>query len=253
MDAPDRRAMDISCLTKTLLGATTVPVELVRQLRSELRLQRVVTAYGMTETTGVGSITRPEDDDETVATTSGRPFPGTELIVVDEAGGEAPPGQPGEVWIRGFTVMAGYLDDPAATAQAITPDGWLRTGDVGVKDERGNLRIVDRMKDMFIVGGFNAYPAEIEGLMLRNEKIAQVAVVGAPDERLGEVACAFVRLKRDARCDAEEIIAWCRANMANFKSPRFVEFRDELPMNASGKVVKFTLRERARELAQARS
>jgi acyl-CoA synthetase (AMP-forming)/AMP-acid ligase II len=253
MDAPNRHEMDISCLSKTLLGATTVPVELVRRLRTELRLRRVVTAYGMTETTGVGSITRPDDDDETVATTSGRPFPGTELIVADGAGGEAPAGQTGEVWIRGFTVMAGYLDDPVATAQAITPDGWLRTGDVGVKDVRGNLRIVDRMKDMFIVGGFNAYPAEIEGLMLRNEKIAQVAVVGAPDERLGEVACAFVRLKRDARSDAGEIIAWCRSNMANFKAPRFVEFCDELPMNASGKVLKFALRERARTLAQAPS
>jgi acyl-CoA synthetase (AMP-forming)/AMP-acid ligase II len=253
MDSPNRHDMDISCLTKTLLGATTVPVELVRRLRAELRLQRVVTAYGMTETTGVGSITRPDDDDETVATTSGRPFPGTELIVAEEAGGEAPVGQPGEVWIRGFTVMAGYLDDPAATAQTITPDGWLRTGDVGVKDARGNLRIVDRMKDMFIVGGFNAYPAEIEGLMLRNAKIAQVSVVGAPDERLGEVACAFVRLKRDERSDAQEIIAWCRANMANYKAPRFVEFCDELPMNASGKVMKFALRERARELAKAQS
>jgi acyl-CoA synthetase (AMP-forming)/AMP-acid ligase II len=109
------------------------------------------------------------------------------------------------------------------------------------------------MKDMFIVGGFNAYPAEIEGLMLRNAKIAQVSVVGAPDERLGEVACAFVRLKRDERSDAQEIIAWCRANMANYKAPRFVEFCDELPMNASGKVMKFALRERARELAKAQS
>jgi acyl-CoA synthetase (AMP-forming)/AMP-acid ligase II len=249
IEAPDRSEFDLSSLRKTLLGATMVPVQLVRQLRKELQLHTIITAYGMTETTGVGAICRSDDDDETVATTSGRPFPGTELKVAREDGGEARPGESGEVWIRGFTVMGGYLDDPENTAAATTPDGWYRTGDIGVKDERGNLRIVDRMKDMIIVGGFNAYPAEIEGLMLRNEKIAQVAVVGAPDARLGEAPAAFVQLRPGCTATAEEIITWCRSNMANFKAPRFVAFCETFPMNASGKVLKFVLRDRARELA----
>jgi acyl-CoA synthetase (AMP-forming)/AMP-acid ligase II len=200
----------------------------------------------MTETTGVGAICRRDDDDETIANTSGRPFPGSELKVAGADGGEAAVGEAGEVWIRGFTVMAGYLDDPEATAAAMTADGWYRTGDVGVKDAGGNLRIVDRLKDMLIVGGFNVYPAEIEAMLLGHDKIAQAAVVAAPDKRLGEVAAAFIRLRPGCEATSEEIIAWCRANMANFKAPRFVEFCDALPMNASGKVMKFVLRERAR-------
>jgi acyl-CoA synthetase (AMP-forming)/AMP-acid ligase II len=246
LDAPDRSQRDLSSLRKVLLGATIVPVELVRRLRKELALEHIITAYGMTETTGVGAICRRDDDDETIANTSGRPFPGSELKVAGADGGEAAVGEAGEVWIRGFTVMAGYLDDPEATAAAMTADGWYRTGDVGVKDAGGNLRIVDRLKDMLIVGGFNVYPAEIEAMLLGHDKIAQAAVVAAPDKRLGEVAAAFIRLRPGCEATSEEIIAWCRANMANFKAPRFVEFCDALPMNASGKVMKFVLRERAR-------
>jgi acyl-CoA synthetase (AMP-forming)/AMP-acid ligase II len=138
--------------------------------------------------------------------------------------------------------MSHYLDDPKATAAALSEDGWLRTGDIGALDPDGLLRIVGRAKDMFIVGGFNAYPAEIENLMLAHPAIRSVAVIGTPDERLGEVGMAFVVLEDGAAATAEEIIAWSRDHMANYKAPRRVEFLDALPLNATGKVVKEELR-----------
>jgi acyl-CoA synthetase (AMP-forming)/AMP-acid ligase II len=148
--------------------------------------------------------------------------------------------------------MRGYFDDPEETADAIDPDGWLHTGDIGIMDERGYLRITDRTKDMFIVGGFNAYPAEIENLMLANDAIAQVAVIGVPDERMGEVGMAFVVRRPDSTATAAEIVAWCRDTMANFKAPRHVEIVETLPLNATGKVLKFELRDRAKDLFRAR-
>ena len=140
----------------------------------------------------------------------------------------------------------GYLGDPAETAQAIDAQGWLHTGDIGVMDERGYLRITDRKKDMFIVGGFNVYPAEIERVLATHDAIAQSAVVGAPDERLGETGVAYVVVRPGASLSSAEIIAFCRERMANFKVPRRVELVDALPMNATGKVLKYLLRERAR-------
>jgi acyl-CoA synthetase (AMP-forming)/AMP-acid ligase II len=141
-----------------------------------------------------------------------------------------------EVLVRGYGVMQGYLDDPAATEQAIDADGWLHTGDLGNLDGSGRLRIVGRKKDMFIVGGFNAYPAEIEGFLLNHPAVAQAAVIGVTDERLGQVGKAFV--VRNSGLEARELIDWCREHMAGFKVPRSVEFLDALPLNATGKVVK---------------
>lgn len=146
----------------------------------------------------------------------------------------------GEVLIRGYSVMRGYLDDPAATAETIDADGWLHTGDLGTLDDRGHLRIVGRKKDMFIVGGFNAYPAEIEGFLLEHPAVAQAAVIGVPDERLGQVGKAYV--VRSGPVSADELIAWSRKRMAGFKAPRSVEFLEELPLNATGKVMKDQLR-----------
>ena len=142
--------------------------------------------------------------------------------------------------------MSGYFEDSAATAEAIDADGWLHTGDVGVMDERGYVRITDRKKDMFIVGGFNAYPAEIEDELLTHTAVAQVAVVGVPDERMGEVGCAFVVPDTGETIDADELIAWSRDRMANYKVPRRVEVVDALPLNASGKVLKYELRDRVK-------
>jgi acyl-CoA synthetase (AMP-forming)/AMP-acid ligase II len=240
--------VDLSSLRLAVTGAAVIPVELVRRMREELRFETVLTGYGLTEATGVSTLTRRGDDAEIIATTSGRAIPGVTVRIVDDAGNELPRGEPGEVVVAGYTVMKGYDGDDEATKQAIDADGWLHTGDVGVMDAAGNLRITDRKKDMFIVGGFNAYPAEIERVLLQHAGIGQAAVVGAPDHRLGEVGVAFVVARPGAHVDEAEVVAWSRERMANYKVPRKVVMVDALPMNATGKVLKYALRERARAL-----
>jgi HIP---CoA ligase len=242
---PERERYDLSALRMATIGGAAVPVELIRRMRDELGFETVISAYGLTESCGIVSMCRDDDDAETIANTSGRAIPGVEVRCVDEAGREVPRGRPGEVTVRGYTVMRGYFDDPEETARAIDADGWLHTGDVAVMDERGYLRITDRIKDMFIVGGLNCYPAEIESLLYGSGLFAQVAVVGVPDERMGEVGMAFVVPTPGTRVSAEDVIAWCRENMANYKVPRYVEVRDALPMNAMGKVTKYVLRREA--------
>jgi acyl-CoA synthetase (AMP-forming)/AMP-acid ligase II len=219
----------LSTLRAGVTGAADIPVELVRRIHSELPFQTLMTGYGLTEAGNV-TLSRPGDSFEDVATTAGLPCEGVEVRIADD----------GEVLVRGYGVMQGYLDDPGATADAIDADGWLHTGDLGNLDDAGRLRIVGRKKDMFIVGGFNAYPAEIEGFLMHHPAVAQAAVIGVPDERLGQVGKAFV-VAKDA-VTAEELIAWCRERMAGFKVPRSVDFLDVLPLNATGKVVKDLLR-----------
>lgn len=244
LEHPGRTERDLSSLRLAVTGAAIVPVELVRRMADELAFSTVLTAYGLTESTGVVTMCRQGDAPETIAATSGRAIPGVEVRVVDDAGIQLPPGQPGEVLVRGFTVTAGYLEDPQSTAQSIDPDGWLHTGDIGVMDEAGNLRITDRKKDMFIMGGFNVYPAEVEQVLARHPGVAQVAVVGIPDERMGEVGRAFVvaRPGTEPGTLADELLAWAREQMANYKVPRSVVLSDVLPVNASGKVLKTELR-----------
>ncbi|MYT31074.1 MULTISPECIES: FadD3 family acyl-CoA ligase [unclassified Streptomyces] len=242
LDHPDRGLHDLSALRLVVTGAAVVPLELVERLRGELKVATVLTAYGLSESTGVVTMCRRGDPPEVIASTSGRAIPDTEIRIVDAAGHSQPPGEAGEVLVRGYHVMSGYFEDPAATARAITPDGWLRTGDVGVLDPDGNLRITDRIKDMFIVGGFNAYPAEIEQLLVRHPDIAEVAVIGIPDRRLGEVGKAYAVRRPGSRLTADDLIAWSRREMANYKVPREVEFLPGLPRNAGGKVLKGQLR-----------
>ena len=242
LDHPARDKYDVSSLRIAVTGAADIPVELIRRVRAELPFDVVLTGYGLTEG-GTVSATSADDDPETVATTVGRARPGYEIRIAD-GDQDVEPGGTGEVLVRSATVMAGYLDDPEATARTIDGDGWLRTGDLGVVDERGNLRIVGRSKDMFIVGGFNAYPAEIENALLRHPDVQQAAVIGIPDERLGEVGMAFLVTRSGDPAAAEEIRSWCRAEMANYKVPRAIEIVDELPINATGKVVKDELRAR---------
>lgn len=236
LDHPSRGAHDLSALRLVVTGAAVVPLRLVERLRGELGVETVLTAYGLSEASGFVTMCRRGDDPSVIATTSGRAIPGTEVRV------DAPLGTPGEVLVRGFNVMRGYYGDRAATDEVLTPDGWLRTGDVGVLDEAGNLRITDRIKDMFIVGGFNAYPAEIEQLLGLHPEVADVAVIGVPDTRLGEVGKAFVVRRTGAVLTADDLIAWARREMANYKVPREVEFVGALPRNAGGKVVKGRLR-----------
>ena len=219
----------LSTLRAGVTGAADIPVELVRRIHDELPFQTLMTGYGLTEAGNV-TLSLPGDSFEDVATTAGVPCDGVEVRIADD----------GEVLVRGYGVMQGYLDDPAATAQSIDGDGWLRTGDLGNFTDTGRLRIVGRKKDMFIVGGFNAYPAEIEGFLLSHPAVAQAAVTGVPDDRLGQVGKAFI--VRKGPISAEELIGWCRERMAGFKVPRSVQFLDSLPLNATGKVVKDLLR-----------
>jgi acyl-CoA synthetase (AMP-forming)/AMP-acid ligase II len=244
LDHPELERFDLSSLRLAVTGAATVPVEMIRRMREELTFRTIVTGYGLTESTGIATMCRHDDPIEVIANTAGRAIPDTEVLVVDDDGKVVPAGEPGEVVVRGYHVMQGYFGDPDATAEAIDGDGWLHTGDVGVMDESGNLRITDRTKDMFITGGFNAYPAEIEGMIMRHPAVSQVAVIGVPDHRMGEVAKAFVVLRPGAEWDDAGFLAWCRQEMANYKVPRSVEVLDALPLTASGKVQKFELRSR---------
>ncbi|WP_328554940.1 fatty acid--CoA ligase family protein [Streptomyces sp. NBC_00358] len=242
LDHPSRDAYDLSALRLVVTGAAVVPLRLVERLRTELGVDTVLTAYGLSEASGIVTMCRRGDPPAVIASTSGRAIPDTEVRVVDASGAPAAPGSPGEVLVRGFNVMSGYFEDAAATAEVLAPDGWLRTGDVGVLDAEGNLRITDRIKDMFIVGGFNAYPAEIEQLLGLHPDVADVAVVGVPDTRLGEVGRAYVVRRPHSDLTADDLITWSRREMANYKVPRTVEFVSTLPRNASGKVVKGELR-----------
>jgi len=164
------------------------------------------------------------------------------MKIVDDNGADVPANSTGEIWVRSQAVTKGYLDDPEATAKAIDAQGWLHTGDVGSLDERGYLKITDRKKDMYISGGFNCYPAEIEKLLQAHPAIEVAAVIGVPDERMGEVGKAYVILRPNAKADAPEIIAWARENMANYKVPKSIEFVADLPRNAGGKVLRDDLR-----------
>jgi acyl-CoA synthetase (AMP-forming)/AMP-acid ligase II len=252
LDEPTRPDHDLSSLRLGVTGAAVVPVELVHAMSRELGFSTVLTAYGLTESCGTVTMCRRSDPPEIVAGTSGRAIPGLEVRAVVD-GVPVPAGQPGEIVVRGYTVMSGYWQDATATAAAIDGDGWLHTGDVGVMDAHGNVTITDRVKDMFVVGGFNAYPAEIEAILRGHDGVGQVAVVGVPDERMGEVGWAYVvptpghlGCLDDAAADAfaRGLLAWAREAMANYKVPRGVVLVEALPVNAGGKVRKTELRER---------
>jgi acyl-CoA synthetase (AMP-forming)/AMP-acid ligase II len=246
LDHPDRSQYDLSSLRLCATGAAVIPVELVKRMRAEL-FETVITAYGLTEATGVVTMCRADDDAEVIATTSGRAIPDVEVRIVDDQNDEVPREEPGEIVCRGYNVMQGYFEEPEQTAEAIDADGWLHTGDVGTMDAEGNIKITDRKKDMFIVGGFNAYPAEIESLLLQHPAVALAAVIGIPDERMGEVGMAYVVPASGQTITEDELIAWSREHMANYKAPRKVAVVDALPLNASGKVLKHELRARALE------
>ncbi len=244
---PADRRDQLKSLRLAVTGAAAVPVELLRRMSEELGFDVVLTAYGLTETTGLATMCRVGDPPEVVSSTSGRAIPGVEVRTVRSDGSPTDVGEPGEILVRGYPVTDGYFEDEGATAEAIEPDGWLHTGDVGVLDEAGGLRITDRIKDMFIVGGFNAYPAEIEAALIEFSGVAQVAVVGVPDDRMGEVGAAFVVERPGAKVDTDAFLEFARTRVANFKVPRLVEIVEELPLNASGKVMKQVLRQKALE------
>lgn len=249
---PNRHQYTLASLTKCTTGAAVIPTELIVAMRDELKIKTIITAYGLSESSGLATMCRQGDTPEVIASSSGRAIPGVEVRCIDPEGNPVNTGEQGEIVIRGFNVMQGYLDNPQATAEAIDHHGWLHTGDIGRMDAAGNLTITDRLKDMYISGGFNCYPAEIESHLLRHPDVIQCAVIGQPDVRMGEVGCAFVVRRAGAEISESELHAWARGAMANFKVPRTIIFVDALPLNASGKVVKPTLRQWAQSFAQER-
>ncbi len=235
------RPRDFSSLRVAVTGAAPVPPVLVERMRGELGMSNVVNGYGMTEC-GAIAMTRQGDDAETIAHTCGYPLPGIEVRCIDDAGRDLPSGETGEILVRGHAVMYGYLDDPVATAEAIDGEGWLHTGDIGTIDARGYLAVTDRKKDMFISGGFNVYPAEVEKLLNTHPEVAQAAVVGVVDERMGEVGRAYVVPRSGSSLTEHDLHSWSRMHMANYKVPRSFILLSSLPLNAAGKVVKNSLR-----------
>ncbi|GAA1867051.1 FadD3 family acyl-CoA ligase [Pseudonocardia ailaonensis] len=243
LDHPERPGRDLSSLRVAIVAAASFPDRLVSRMRGELGLDTVMTGYGLTENHAIGTFTLPTDPDEIVDATVGRPADGVTVRIVAPDGSEVAAGTEGELLLGGYAHMTGYLDDPEATAETLV-DGWLRTGDLAVQDENGYVRITDRLKDLYIMGGFNVAPAEVERSLSAMPAIARVAVVGMPDPHFGEVGAAFVVPRPGAVVTPEEVVAYARAAMANYKVPRLVTIVDELPVNASGKVLKQRLRER---------
>ena len=231
LDHPERGGRDLSSLRLAVTGAADVPVALIERMQRELSFETVLTAYGLTEAV-VATMCRPGDAAELVARTSGRSAAGFEVRI----------GERDEILLRGPNLMLGYLDDPEATRAAVDSGGWLHTGDAGRLDPAGYLTITGRLKDMYICGGFNVYPAEVEQVLARLDGVAESAVVGTPDPRLGEVGQAFIVRRPGHVLDAADVLAFCRERLAGYKVPRRVEFRDALPRNPSGKVLKRVLR-----------
>jgi acyl-CoA synthetase (AMP-forming)/AMP-acid ligase II len=242
LSAPNLPAPQHSALRVAFVGASSVPGELIHRLHRELGFSSVMTGYGLTEASALVALTRKTDSAHMVANWAGRPIPDIEVRIVDDTGQSVSCGTAGEVLVRGYNLMKGYYEDSAATADVIDLEGWLHTGDIGVMNEAGYLKITDRKKDIVLVGGFNVSPTEVESILLGCDAIDQVALIGAPDDRLGEVGAAYVVLRPGATVTADEIKLWASAHMANFKVPRYVAIVESLPRNASGKVLKHELR-----------
>jgi fatty-acyl-CoA synthase len=244
LGCPSFAERDLTSLRTGTMAGSPCPVEVMRQVIDRLHMKDVTIAYGMTETSPVSFQTGPDDPVERRVSTIGKVQPHLEVKIVDEAGEVTARGVAGEVCTRGYSVMLGYWDDPERTAEAIDPEGWMHTGDLGVIDDDGYGNIVGRIKDMVIRGGENIYPREIEEFLYTHPKVADVTVVGLPDPKMGEELCAWVRLAPGERADEEEIRAFCRGQIAHYKIPRYVRFVDEFPMTVTGKVQKFIIRER---------
>ena len=250
---PHRKNYNLSSLRLAVTGAAPISVQLVEDLWNELGFETVVTAYGMTESTGVVSICRPDDTAEVISRTSGKAIDGVEMKCANPVTGEElPRGSDGEIWVRGYNVMKGYFDMPEATAETITEDGWMKTGDIGVMDNKGYIRITDRLKDMYIMNGENVYPAEVEGILRRCKGVAQAAVIGVPRAKQGEVGMAFVVRQEASALSEEQLREHCKLNLASYKLPFYVQFIDQLPLNAAGKVMKPELKKQAAEILAAK-
>ncbi len=247
MDHPDFPNRDTTSIRSCIIGGADVNPDLVRAIMEKMGIKDVISAYGMTENTGISTYSRPGDSVDRIAHTAGKLIhDDCDMKVLDpETGEEVPRGTQGEICTKGWFVMKEYYKQPDETARAFDKNGWFRTGDLGVMDEDGYIKITGRLKDMFITGGVNAYPAEIENFLMTHPKVAMASVTGVPDRRMGEVAMAFIKLKEGQEATAEEIIQFSREKMANYKAPKYVKFVDDFPMTATGKIQKFVLRDEA--------
>jgi acyl-CoA synthetase (AMP-forming)/AMP-acid ligase II len=244
VDSPDAADADLTSLERVLYGASTISQAVLERARKRLESAGFTQAYGMTELAPIATLLSPSDhDDPTLAGSAGRAAAHVDVRIVDPAGLDVPRGQVGEVAVRGDNVMLGYWNRPAETAAALR-DGWMHTGDAGYMDERGYVFIVDRLKDMIISGGENVYSAEVENALAKHEAVATCAVIGVPDETWGERVHAVVVLQPGRQAAAEELRAFCRGQIANYKIPRSVSFVDRLPMSGAGKILKRELRAR---------
>ncbi|MGK5642023.1 AMP-binding protein [Streptomyces sp. URMC 126] len=247
LELPDFATYDLSSLRTGIMAGSPCPAEVMKRVVAEMHMEEVTICYGMTETSPVSTQTRPDDDLDRRTGTVGRVHPHIEVkIVHPETGATVPRGEPGELCTRGYSVMLGYWNDPERTAEAIDADRWMHTGDLAVMDEEGYVRIVGRSKDMIIRGGENVYPREIEEFLYTHPKIADVQVIGVPDEHMGEEIMACVILREDAGgLSRDELARYCRGRLAHYKVPRYLRVMDTFPMTVSGKVRKVDLREEA--------
>ncbi|MCC9196800.1 AMP-binding protein [Arthrobacter sp. zg-Y820] len=242
LNHPELKSYDTSSLRFAIAGAATAPETLFSDMSTVLGFQTVAQAYGMTECV-VATLSRPGESLEHAKQTTGPAVAGVEIRVVDAAGKDLPIGEDGEILLRGENVMLGYFDDPEATSNAVDKDGWFHTGDIGRLDEHGCLKITDRLKDMFIVGGFNVYPAEIENVLRQHPAVNESAVIGIDDERMGSVGRAFVALLHDAdpKPTSDDLAGFCKTRLANYKVPREFVIVNDFPRNGTGKVLKSKL------------
>jgi fatty-acyl-CoA synthase len=243
LELPDFASFDLSSLRTGAMGGAPCPIELMKRVTTEMHIPEMTVIYGQTEASPTITLTRPDDDMEHRVCTIGCALPNTEIKIVDSEGKTVPAGERGELCTRGYLVMAGYDHDPAATARAVDSEGWLHTGDLAVMRSDGYFRITGRAKDMIIRGGENIYPAEVEALLNRHPKVSEVQIVGVPDEKLGEIAIAWIRLRAGESASEQEILDFCRDKIAYFKIPQHIRFVDSFPLTISGKVQKFRIRE----------
>jgi fatty-acyl-CoA synthase len=247
---PDFEKFDLRSLKSGLIAAAPAPVKLIRDIMDQMGIKILIHGYGMTENSVGTSMTRPGDSPETISTTVGKPFPGAEVKVLDtDTGKDVSTGQQGELCTKGRLIMKGYYKMPELSAQLVDEAGWFHTGDLAIIDDNGYIKITGRLKDVFMPGGLNVSPEEVENILYTHPKIKQVSITGVPDSVMGEVGMAFVELKEGQEADEREIIEFCKEKMANYKVPRYVRFVTDFPMTSTGKVQRFKLREQAiREL-----
>ncbi len=244
LDHPEFASFDLTSLRTGIMAGSPCPIEVMRRAVSQMHLDEITIAYGMTETSPVSFQTTAEDPLERRVSTVGRIHPHLEVKIVDADGRIVPRGVPGELCTRGYSVMLGYWEDAARTAEAIDPARWMHTGDLATIDAEGYCNIVGRIKDMIIRGGENVYPREIEEFLYRHPKIQDVQVFGVPDPRYGEEIAAWIKPRPGEHLTAEEVVAFCRDQIAHYKVPRHIRFVDEFPMTVTGKVQKFLMRDR---------